>query len=134
MDANTTIHQANLAKWNNLFLEQKSSGLTIKEWCSRNDVSIHAYYYWKRIAKEEYVKSFIPDIVPLPVSADPIPDTFSTVESSQAEHELYNLCNFSEPLSLNSAISISTRDIRMEIGPSISDALVSKIIGVLRHA
>ena len=55
MNATQTLHQATLAKWTAVFQEQKDSGLTIKEWCSQNDVSIHSFYYWKHIAKEEYL-------------------------------------------------------------------------------
>lgn len=134
MVANKTIHQAALAKWTALFQEQKSSGLTIKEWCSKNNVSIHAYYYWKRIAKEEYVRSIIPDIVPLPVPSGPTTDNISTVDDVQPEHELYNSCNSGHTIALDSTVSISMNDIRIEIGPEASDALITKIIGALRHA
>ena len=51
MKSNQKIHQANLSKWTALFQEQADSGLTIKEWCNQNSLSIRAFYYWKRIAK-----------------------------------------------------------------------------------
>ena len=134
MVANKTIHQAALAKWTALFQEQKSSGLAIKEWCSKNNVSIHAYYYWKRIAKEEYVRSIIPDIVPLPIPSDPIAESISSVEDIQSEHKLYNSFNSGHTIALDSTVSISMNDIRIEIGPETPDALITKIIGALRHA
>ena len=73
MNAKQTLRQATLAKWSAIFQEQQSSGLTIKEWCSQNDVSLHNFYYWKRIAKEEYLKSVMPEIVPISIPSDPIP-------------------------------------------------------------
>ena len=76
MNAKQALRQANLSKWTAIFHDQKASGMTVKAWCSQNDVSIHAFYYWKSIAKETYVKSLIPDIVPIQVAtADSIPDT-----------------------------------------------------------
>ncbi len=73
MNTNQTLRQATLAKWSTIFQEQKSSRLTIKEWCSQMDISIHSFYYWKRIAKEEYLKSVMPEIVPISIPSDPLP-------------------------------------------------------------
>lgn len=56
MNATQTLHQATLAKWTAVFQEQKDSGLTIKEWCSQNNVSLHSFYYWKHIAKDVTVR------------------------------------------------------------------------------
>ena len=66
MKVNQKLHQAKLAKWVALLQNQASSGLPVKEWCAQNDVTVHAYYYWKRLAKEAYINSIIPEIVPLP--------------------------------------------------------------------
>ena len=73
MNTNQTLRQATLAKWSTIFQEQPSSGLTIKEWRLQNDVYIHSFYYWKRIAKEEYLKSIMPEIVPISIPSDPLP-------------------------------------------------------------
>ena len=135
MNAKQTLHQANLSKWTARFHDQKSSGLTVKDWCSQNDVSIHAFYYWKGVAKETYVKSLIPDIVPIQVvPAASLPDSQS--ENSNSNLELYNLRESSEPVhaQLPSPITVSIGDIRIEIGPSSSDDLVSRIIKAVRNA
>ena len=44
MNTDLKIRQAKLSRWAALFQEQASSGLTIKDWCIQNDVSIHAFY------------------------------------------------------------------------------------------
>ena len=134
MNAKQALHQANLAKWTARFHEQKSSGLTVREWCSQNDVSIHAFYYWKGIAKETYVKSLIPDIVPIqPDTAPALPESRS--ENSNSDLELYNLRESSDPTPLDpKPISLSVGDIRIEIGSSSSDELVTRIIKAVRHA
>ena len=157
MNTNQTLCQATLAKWSTIFQEQQSSGLTIKEWCLQNDVSIHSFYYWKRAAKEEYLKSVMPEIVQISSPSDPLPvapapkasapteelELYNFNNSSNAasgtpapteELGLYNFNNSSNSTSAPIPISISMGDIRIEIGASAPDALITKIIGALRNA
>ena len=135
MNTNQTLRQATLAKWSTIFQEQQSSGLTIKEWCLQNDVSIHSFYYWKRAAKEEYLKSVMPEIVPISSPSDPLPVAPAPKASAPTEGlELYNFNNSSNSTSDPIPISISMGDIRIEIGASAPDALITKIIGALRNA
>lgn len=127
MNAKQKIHQTNLAKWSDLFRDQQTSGLTIKDWCAQNSISQHAYYYWKRIAKEAYVNSIIPDIVPLPAEQH---SELPMVQPS-AELNLYNSCKSSKT---SDPVIISMGDIRIEIGASASDEMISGIIKAVRHA
>ena len=126
MKSNQKIHQANLSKWTALFQEQADSGLTIKEWCSQNSLSIHAFYYWKRIAKEAYVSSIMPEIVPLPI------ESLQLIPASDDEHELYKLRESSEEKT--NSVTISIGDIQIEIGSNASDEMISGIIKAVRHA
>ena len=129
MNAKQKLHQANLAKWTALFHEQASSGLTVKNWCVQNNISIHKYNYWKRMVKEMYVDSVLPDIVPIsPVSLPSLP---SALPDSQLAglRELRDSCNSME----SKCVSIVIDDIRIEIGPSASDEMISGIIKAVRH-
>lgn len=38
----------NIVLWKNRFTDRKASGLKVEEWCEKNNVSRHAYYYWYR--------------------------------------------------------------------------------------
>lgn len=58
MNARQIIHNAYQNKWIAIFQKQASSGKPIKELCGENNISFHAYYYWKRIAKDTYLDSF----------------------------------------------------------------------------
>lgn len=70
---NQEIRQAKITKRTALLNDHASSGLRVADWCQENNISIHAYYYWKRIIKQEYVKSILPDIVPIGfASSEPI--------------------------------------------------------------
>ena len=53
MRTNDKIHQLNLTEWAARFVEQKASGLTVKQWCEQNNYTIHTYNYWKHCLKEE---------------------------------------------------------------------------------
>ena len=47
MNSSSQIRHAKLAKRAALIKEQSESTLTVKEWCDQNNVTIHAYHYWK---------------------------------------------------------------------------------------
>lgn len=70
MNTSQKLHQTKLNEWANRFKEQKASGLTIRKWCEQNQLSIHAYNYWKHLLKKEVVDQMLPDIVPIPL---PVP-------------------------------------------------------------
>src|SRR5699024_10127133 len=49
----TSKHEIHKAQWQELIREQSQSGLSIREWCRRNDMSHGKFYYWQRIIREE---------------------------------------------------------------------------------
>ena len=137
MNTDLKIRQAKLSRWTALFHEQASSGLNVKTWCDRNGVSIHAYYYWKRIVKEAYVDSILPDIVPL--SVPDMPSTPSVpVQPDTSSHELYKLHDLRESnpahASLPDTVTVSVGDIRIEFGANTPDDTILKLIKVARYA
>ncbi len=71
MNAKRKLHQAHMQEWAARFSEQKASGLTARQWCEKNHISIHKYNYWKHLLKEEFVDQMLPDILPLPIPSDP---------------------------------------------------------------
>lgn len=81
MNTKEKLHQLRLNEWATRFSEQKSSGLTVRQWCEQNNYSIHTYNYWKHLLKEELASQVLPDIVPLsipdsvsiPASTPPLP-------------------------------------------------------------
>lgn len=69
MNARQKLHQAKLNEWAAAFADHKTSGLTIRQWCDQNNVSFHAFNYWKYLLKEEVVSQVLPDIAEVPVPA-----------------------------------------------------------------
>ena len=49
--------------WRERFTAQKASGLTVLEWCKKNNITRHTYYYWYKQIKSSKPKSAK---VPLP--------------------------------------------------------------------
>ena len=133
MNVNQTMHQANLSKWTALFHEQRQSGLTIKDWCSQNNVSVYAFFYWKRIAKETYVQSILPGSVPQPQSGQfsCLPDTALVSE----KHELYNLSNLhdQQPQPAPAPMTISFDNIQITFDTDVSDDRIFQILKAVRH-
>ena len=129
MKATQQIHQTKLSKWSALFQEQADSGLTVREWCQQNSLSIHAFYYWKRLAKEQYVNSLMPEIVPLPIT-EPAPSESSVPEDLSNSYNLHN----SSPQKHSNEVTVSIGDIRISIGTCASDEMISGIIKAVRNA
>lgn len=65
MSVQAELHQMKLNEWINKLADQKASGLTVREWCKLNNLTIHKYNYWKHLIKEEAAKQVLPDIVPV---------------------------------------------------------------------
>ena len=130
MNAKSKLHQVKLSQWTTLIQEQSRSGLTVKDWCMQNNISFHAYNYWKHILKESVVDSVMPDIVPLvsPVPSSAFSDQRNTLSNPSAFSP--DLCN-SRDRSL--PVSVSLGDVRIEIGSNASDDVICSIIKAVRH-
>lgn len=51
-------------QWEKLITERQNSGLTIIDWCKKNNISCHAYYYWLRKLRKKacnHILSSIPE-------------------------------------------------------------------------
>ena len=46
-----------LQEWERQIEEQKTSGLSVQEWCEQNGIAAKTYYYHLRKVKEEMLKS-----------------------------------------------------------------------------
>ena len=136
MNAKQKLHQVNLSRWAALIKEQTDSGLTIKEWCLREDISIHQYYYWKHLLKESFVDSAIHDLVAIDSTVTLISDiteesdcdTMSFHDSQISSPDSHNLHN------LPDSLSIQGNGVRIELSESASDQLIIDLIKVVRHA
>lgn len=115
MNAKQKLHQQNLAMWNDRFQDQAQSGLSVKKWCILNNISIHAYNYWKHIAKEEYLDSILPDIVPPAAPSDSLPDY--SLETPSGVNPILPTPYSSDSRNSRNKLEMSFGDIHIEFGP-----------------
>ena len=112
-----------LNEWVARFSDQKSSGLTIMEWCQQNNFSEHQFHYWKQQLKDEVVSQALPEIVPLAV-----PSVTPTAEVTG------ETCASCTTFSSNSCAKITLNGISIEIDSSASEAFIKSLIKAVRHA
>lgn len=129
MNTKQKLHQIKLAHWTALLQEQASSGLTVKVWCQEHNISIHTYNYWKHQLKMECLDSLLPavhDIVPLtttlstPSTTQCLPSTGQSLDSRE--------------LPDSNSISITCGDIQVNIGSSVSEEQLLRILKAVRYA
>ena len=110
-------------EWTTRFSDQKASGLTVKEWCNQNNLSIHTYNYWKHALKEELASQILRDIIPIVIhetSASPAP----IVSNDSA---LTNCV-------IRSIAKLTYNNISIEFDSDISESFLATIIKAVRHA
>lgn len=123
MNTKQKLHQLRLNEWSSRFSDQKASGLTVKQWCDQNNLSIHTYNYWKHLLKEELASQVLPDIVPvsLPDTTNELLPMFSN-NSSLTNHAIRS----TEKLTIN--------NISIEVDSAISVAFLTTLIKAVRDA
>lgn len=137
MNNKQKLHQIKLTQWATRFQEQADSGLTLKAWCTENNVTIHTYNYLKHKFKLEYVDSLLPaehDIVTL------TPDLLQTSSRSQTCPDntpmFRQLHDSHESLDLHrhNTLGITCGDINISVGPNDSEEKLLLLIKAVRYA
>ena len=122
MNVSQVTHQVKLDRWATILKEQSSSGLTIKDWCSQNNIPRDQFFYWKRKLKESVLESTLPDIgpvtLPVPESGCPTCTTFATPKIPDTEF----------------LARITIQDVSIELGSGATEQLISGIIKAVRNA
>lgn len=123
MNTKQKLHQLRLNEWSSRFSDQKASGLTVKQWCDQNNLSIHTYNYWKHLLKEELASQVLPDIVPVS-----LPDT---------TNELLPMVSTNSSLTnraIRSTEKLTINNISIEVDSAISAAFLTTLIKAVRDA
>ena len=123
MNTKQKLHHIHLNEWTARFSEQKSSGLTVKQWCEQNNFSIHTYNYWKHILKEELASQMLPDILPTTVPAP----VAQILQSPSPDSCLANRA-------IRATAKLTIHDVSVEFDSNISEEFLHTIIKAVRHA
>ena len=123
MNTKQKLHQIHLNEWAARFSEQKSSGLTVKQWCEQNNFSIHTYNYWKHILKEELACQVLPDIIPITI----LDSQTQIVPTTSTESCLANR-------TIRATAKLTINDISIEFDSDISEEFLRTILKAVRYA
>lgn len=123
MNTKQKLHQIHLNEWTARFSDQKSSGLTVKQWCQQNNFSIHTYNYWKHVLKEELANQILPDIVPIAIP-EPVPQIFP----DPIPDSCFTNC------AIRATAKLTINDISVEFDSDISEEFLRTILKVVRYA
>jgi len=129
LSAQAKIHQALFEEWTIRIADQASSGLTVREWCKQNNLTIHKYNYWKHIIKESLTDQVLPDIVPVSIPNSFLEKPVLSHDSSDSP----NSCNDHSQHPINNTIAVTVGEIRIEI-TSADIPLLPDIIKAVRYA
>lgn len=132
MNAKQKLHQAHLAEWAARFSEQKASGLTIRQWCEQNNVSIHKYNYWKHQLKEQVVDQMLPEIVQVSVPAQLSSSDTSFPENTHPAADRTNCANRANHTNPN--IRLCVDGVALELEPSVSEDFLRTLIRAVHYA
>lgn len=53
MATRAETRQIRIAQWRKIFEERSRSGLTVREFCARNNLSRDAFFYWQDIVRKD---------------------------------------------------------------------------------
>ena len=134
MNTKDKIHQTMLNDWAVKISNQKSSGLTVREWCVQNNVTLHKYNYWKHLLKEEYVSQALPDIESVPLSAIyTSPQSPAVINASQdvsTRHDRANCTN----RTICTMVNLVINDVSISIESSVPEDFLRTLIKAVRYA
>jgi hypothetical protein len=127
MSSKSIIDQAKLASWASMFSDQKTSGLSVAEWCLQNNISKNRFFYWKRKLKDEVITSNLPDIVPLSMTPSKSPS--NELSNLQTTRESCTSCATFQ----TSCARVYINGMTVEFDASASDALIRSVLKAVRH-
>lgn len=105
-------HQMRLAQWVPIIRECRNSGMTVKAWCTQNDIGEKQFYYWqRRVRKEAFAElQELPDdsskkLVELPISSAPASNHTADIVIRHGAYTL-EICNSASPGLLESLLKV----------------------------
>lgn len=105
------FNQESYNLWKQRIYEQRISGMTIPEWCKTNELSPHAYYYWRKIIRAHKEDPAITKIT-----------TFAEVE--QAEKISPPSCE----------VLLTWKDVKIQISSKQEALLAAEVIRALQSS
>ena len=123
-------HQLRAEHWAKIMNECINSGMPKTAWCRANGISEKQFFYWQRMLRREAFENSRNSSLPATVrpNQELVPATQRTV--SFTEIKLPSSSQSTAPV-FHPDLVIRKGDIVLEISNSVSDALLSRIGGIL---
>ncbi len=102
-------------QWEKLINDRQNSGLQVDEWCEKNQISRHAYYYWLRKVRKKACESILPAI-----SKQTTPVSFAKVELQS--HQTHT-----------AAITIQYQSATIEVREGTSLQIIESVLSALKN-
>lgn len=119
MEVQKLTHEVRLQHWSRIVSECRSSGKSIKTWCSEQHINLKTYYYWqKRICQaacRELSLTTTPGLSDLPVQSGP----------------LFAELSMPSPVAGKPAITIQKKDLILHIYCGADQAVVETTLTAL---
>ncbi|MCC9293540.1 IS66 family insertion sequence element accessory protein TnpB [Clostridium sp. MT-14] len=125
MDVQEATQKYRMNEWIKIIRECRSSGQTVKSWCSENDIRINRYYYWLRkirTAACEALPSKNPKEQIVPINTSKLSGVIST-DAAYVSPETYQ-----------ADIIIRFGRAVLEIHNGASGSLIENVMKVLQNA
>lgn len=114
-----TTHKVRLAQWSKLIQECRQSGLSIRSWCQKHDVSEKKFYYWqRRLRTDAYQASQQEQQLPSV--------TFAALSVPSFNREVYQ--------GFDTAAILHSGNVTVELSNTASESLLLAIRQVLTYA
>lgn len=111
-------HQMRLSQWTTRIRDCRSSGMTVKAWCSHNDIGEKQFYYWQHRVRQAAFGELQESSVQEPPSfvALPVPTLLNATTTA------------SEPV-----LVVRTKTYSVEIHSQVPEALLHCVLQVISH-
>ena len=119
-------HEMRIANWKSIIEQchKRPKGQSAKQWLAENNISEKQYYYWqRRLRKAAYDQ----------MSASMFPISGSECQVAFAEVPTHSFLNTAAVAFRPDAV-LRTSKVTIELSNTVSDQLLSRIIGGLSHA
>lgn len=89
MDMRSVQHQAMCSEWKERILAQRSSGLSVHQWCEKTGEKQANYYYWLKVIRNEVlVTANLPAVSAKTATFVELPAMLNAVRPESRDHDI----------------------------------------------
>jgi hypothetical protein len=132
MNTNYVTHQIKLSSWAQKIRDQQASGISVRAWCTLNNISRDQFFYWKCRIKDACIESQLPDIVPISLPTTDGGSKFCTTFPPCAPDSHCGDDYATVPKV--PSIKLNVNDVIINVTSDIPDDLIAKAVRAVKHA